>query len=192
MLSVAVLFARVDSAYKTLPECDVYDIDRDARTWPGGLPVVAHPPCRSWGRLRHFAKPREGERELAVWAVGQVRRWGGVLEHPAASRLWPEVGLPDPGQRDAWGGWTLPVAQWWWGHRAEKMTLLYIVGCGSGDVPSVPLEIGAPPRVISTRQRGALRRPEVSKAEREHTPEPFARWLVELAKRCGVRMAEAA
>ena len=65
MEPVAVLFARADSIYKSMPGCDVYDIERDARTWPGGAPVVAHPPCRSWGKFAHMAKPRPGERELA-------------------------------------------------------------------------------------------------------------------------------
>lgn len=74
---IAVLFARADSVYKTIPGCDVYDIDRDARKWQGGCQVVAHPPCRAWGRLRTFANPRKGERLLATWAVRQVRKWGG-------------------------------------------------------------------------------------------------------------------
>jgi len=74
---VAVLFARADSIYKTLPGCDVYDIERDARTWPGGCPVVAHPPCRAWASLRNHAKPREGEKDLAHFAVAMVRKWGG-------------------------------------------------------------------------------------------------------------------
>ncbi len=34
--TVAVLFARQDSVYKQLPGTDVWDIDRDARKWPGG------------------------------------------------------------------------------------------------------------------------------------------------------------
>lgn len=85
---IAVLFARADSAYKTLPGCDVYDIERDARTWRGGCPAVAHPPCRAWGQFHFFAKPRPDEKELALWAVEQVRRWGGVLEHPAQSAMW--------------------------------------------------------------------------------------------------------
>jgi hypothetical protein len=128
--TVAVLFARADSTYKTLPGTDVWDIERDAKLWPGGAPVVAHPPCRAWGRLRKFAKPRKGERQLAIWSVRQVRRFGGVLEHPVGSLLWEKAGLPAPGQIDAHGGWTLPIHQNWWGHRAEKATLLYIVGCG--------------------------------------------------------------
>src|SRR5690348_15539512 len=102
-MTVAILFARRDSVYKTLPDCDVYDIDRDARTFPGGMPVVAHPPCRSWGILSHMAKPAPGERELALWAVDRVRECGGVLEHPRGSRLWVEKPLPAPGQVDAWG-----------------------------------------------------------------------------------------
>ena len=47
--TVAVLFARADSYYKTLPGCEVYDMERDARTYDGPWPVVAHPPCRAWG-----------------------------------------------------------------------------------------------------------------------------------------------
>jgi len=188
--SVAVLFARADSYYKSLPGCDVWDIDRDARRWPGGCPVVAHPPCRAWGRLRHFARPRDGERELALWAVDQVRRWGGVLEHPASSLLWPAAALPKPGQRDEWGGWTLPVIQWWWGHRAEKPTLLYIVGSEPKDILPIPLKIGEATHVIQSRKRCGYR-PHVTKAEREHTPPALAEWLVELASRCCPNAKEA-
>lgn len=34
-MTVAVLFARADSHYKALPDCDVYDMERDARTYDG-------------------------------------------------------------------------------------------------------------------------------------------------------------
>lgn len=97
--TVTVLFARRDSIYKTLPDCDVWDADRDARLWPGGTPVVAHPPCRLWGRLRHFARKTKGERQLAIMAVRRVRQWGGVLEHPAGSRLWAKASLPPLGKQ---------------------------------------------------------------------------------------------
>lgn len=196
MSTVAVLFARADSVYKTLPGCDVYDIARDARTWPGGAPVVAHPPCRAWGRLRQFAKPRPDEKALALFAVEQVRRFGGVLEHPEKSTLWPAAGLPSPGQRDDFGGWTLPISQSWWGHRAEKKTWLYVVGCEPGQVPEMPMVLGDASHVIAQNRTlpngGRLVkgmpgwRPECSKAEREHTPEALARWLVDLARRAAL------
>lgn len=128
-MTVAVLFARADSNYKALPETDVWDAERDARKWPGGCPVVAHPPCRAWGRLKHMANPRPDEKNLARLAVALVREFGGVLEHPARSELWAAQKLPQPGERDQYGGWTLPISQYWWGHRAEKKTWLYIVGC---------------------------------------------------------------
>jgi hypothetical protein len=183
-MSVAVLFARSDSVYKSLSGCDVWDIERDARNWPGGSPLVAHPPCRAWGRLRQFAKPRPDEKSLALWAVNQVRKFGGVLEHPLVSTLWPTVGLPAPGERDEFGGWTLPVNQHWWGHRAEKATLLYIVGCDPKNTPSIPYRIDEPTHVVHSRKRIGYR-PHITKAEREHTPLQFAIWLCDLAKRCG-------
>lgn len=186
--SVAVLFARADSNYKNDPRCDVFDIDRNALTWCGGSPVVAHPPCRSWSRMRAFAKPRDGERELALWAVEQVRRFGGVLEHPSGSALFREMGLPRPGStdRDEFGGWVLPISQKWWGHRAEKRTWLYVVGCESTAVPALPLVLGEAERVCglwSGRDRSRARK-DIGPAEREHTPPALAQWLVDLAEKC--------
>ena len=188
-MTVAVLFARQDSIYKTLPDCDVWDIERDARTWPGGCPVVAHPPCRAWGKLRQFANPRPDEPALAPWAVDQVRRFGGVLEHAAESLLWAHCGLPTPGRApDAFGGWTAEIRQCDWGHKAEKLTWLYIVGCHPDDLPDLPAR-GEPTGVIKP-QRGVPRTLKiVTKAEREHTPPQLAAWLVEVANRCRTEVA---
>ena len=94
---IAVLFARDDSRYKDFNMYDVYDIDRDARTFCKKMPVIAHPPCRAWGMLSHMANPREGEKQLAYLALAQVRLNGGILEHPAGSRLWKEAPLPTGG-----------------------------------------------------------------------------------------------
>jgi len=194
ILQVAVLFARADSCYKTIPGCDVWDAERDARKWAGGAPVVAHPPCRAWGTARALANPRDDEKALALFAVAQVRAFGGVLEHPKRSTLWEAAGLPRPGRRDEFGGWTLPIFQRWWGHRAEKATMLYIVGCEPADIPTMPIVLGEATHVCcpaGRRQDGSRLlkgdtgwRPEITKAEREHTPPALAAWLVDLANRC--------
>jgi len=182
---VAVLFARADSNYRDIPGCDVWDIERDARRWPGGCPVVAHPPCRAWGRLRAFAKPRPDEKALAIFAVAQVRHWGGVLEHPAGSSLWAAAGLPRPGAgRDAFGGYTLSVQQFHWGHRARKQTWLYVI-TAPGGVPPVPHREGKPDRIIGAsmfRAGHPKYKPEITQAEREHTPPALAGWLVSIAR----------
>jgi len=189
-MTVAILFARSDSFYKTLPGVEVFDVDRDARTYDGPWPIVAHPPCRAWGRLRAFSNPRPDERNLGRLAVALVREFGGVLEHPAGSTLWGAQRLPQPGLRDAFGGWTLAAPQMWWGHRAEKNTWFYIVGCEPRDQPDMPIVLGDAAYVVQSNKKKCddhMRwRPHITKAEREHTPPALAEWLVELANRCNV------
>ena len=170
---VSVLFARSDSCYFDLVD-DVWDAKRDARNYTASNPVVCHPPCRGWGRLRHWAKPRPDEKALALFAVEQVRRCGGVLEHPWGSTLWHAAGLPHPGKVDAWGGWTLLVDQGWWGHAAPKPTYLYIVGCTRENVGELPVQL----------RRAEGRTLNLSPADRERTPPAFARFLVDLAAKC--------
>jgi hypothetical protein len=183
-ISVAALFVMEKSVYKTMPGVDCYDLARDARSFPGGVAVIAHPPCRLWGRLRHFSTADPREKELAIFAVKTVRTNGGVLEHPKGSTLWGACNLPRPGQRDKFGGWTLPILQFWFGHRAEKATWLYIVGVSPRECPRLPLLLGKAPCVVTT-SRGH-KRPEIKKSERSATPPALAAWLVDLARRCKV------
>jgi hypothetical protein len=194
MKTVAVLYARSDSVYKTLPGCDVYDEARDARTWPGGSPVVAHPPCRAWGKFKAFAKPRDDEKELARSAVAVVRQEGGVLEHPAYSSLWEDQGLPSPkgGARDAWGGFTLHVDQLWWGHKCKKGTFLYVVGIEPQAVPAFHIPFRQETHVVDAGPRyqagqGRVKLPGITKPEREATPPAFAEFLVAIARKAEVR-----
>lgn len=136
--------------------------------------------------MRHCAKPKVGEKDLALLAIQHVRRWGGVLEHPQLSTLWKVAGLPEPGQRDEFGGWTLIVDQHWFGHRARKRTRLYIVGCEPTAIPTMPMVLGEATHTVglwSGRDK-AKARPSISKPEFEATPPAFAAWLVELAKKC--------
>lgn len=166
-MSVPVLFTRKDSPYLALG-CDCYDIERDALTWPGGRPAIFHPPCRSWGQLSHMAKPRAGERELSLWAMQQVRRFGGVLEHPINSKFWAESCCLSWGVRDTFGGILIPVYQSAWGHRAPKLTGLYLVGV---EVPRIPM----PRPTVTTVER-------MCRAERESTPPELAAFLVDLVE----------
>lgn len=186
---VAVLYARADSNYKAMENVDVWDAERDARNWPGGCPVVAHPPCRAWSALAHLAKPRPDEKDLARHAVRMVREWGGVLEHPTSSRLWPDQGLPEPGEYDQWGGYTLIMPQWWFGHRADKPTRFYIVGCPIRLLPEVPLVLGVAPCVVTTSKRKCKTPPSewrerLGTREKEATPPKMADWLVSVARIC--------
>ena len=126
---VSVLFCRADSAYKNDSRFDVWDAQRNALLWDGGSPLIAHPPCRAWGILSHMAKPRPGEKDLAPWAISQIRKFGGVLEHPKGSRLWKFMQLPEPGAMpDEFGGFSILLDQWDFGHVARKPTKLYICG----------------------------------------------------------------
>lgn len=185
MKTVSVLFARSDSVYKSLPGTDVFDIVRDALTFQPGQPVIAHPPCRAWGNLSHFAKPRHDEKQLAIWSIEQVRLNGGVLEHPAGSRLFRLSGMPSKGRYDSYGGFTIGINQSWFGHRAEKKTILYVCGCKLSDVPEVPFFLDYPTHVIESHSSKKYNRlPSVSKKEREQTPLDLAVWLLDLARRC--------
>lgn len=164
----AVLCTRKDSVYLALG-ADCFDIDRDARTYAGTAPVVAHPPCRAWGKLAQMAKPRPDEMALGIWTLQTVRTFGGVLEHPAHSRLFSLIGV-SPGQRCRLGGWVLPIRQQWFGHPARKDTWLYIKGVEPARVPRMPLVLGEASRTVESQCR----------ADREKTPRDLAQWLLEL------------
>lgn len=181
---VAALY--VDTArgpYPSIAGVDAWGVDRDARLYDGPWPVVSHPPCGHWGRYAHRA---HDDGRTGPIAVAQVRRWGGVLEHPRHSRLWAHCGMPRPGESpDASGGFTIEVFQRDWGHVADKATWLYIVGIEAGDVPGAPMP--SPPKVAAYRKTsGRLSSPleRMAKSRRHLTPPDFAEWLVELASRC--------
>jgi hypothetical protein len=161
-----------------MPGVECWDEQRDARLYAGPHPVVAHPPCGPWSRLRFFC--RHQPKDCAPIAVEQVRRWGGVLEHPQSSQLWPHCDLPLPGGLpDAYGGWSVELDQVSWGHRARKTTWLYVVGVGPG---SVELRRGGTPTHCVNSLKRDTQLLELSAAGRRRTPPAFAEFLVELAR----------
>ena len=127
-----------------------------------------------------MAKPREGERELALWAVEQVRANGGCLEHPSGSRLWKEANLPEEGMfSDEFGGYTVEIDQYAFGHVANKPTKIYICGCPPQKLPVIPKKYGRAAKSITGQVPGTKR---CTQFEREHTPEALRQWLVEVAE----------
>lgn len=183
---IAALFVRKDSVYKTMAGVDAWDQERDALNYAGTYPVVAHPPCRGWGRLRQFSYATEAERLLAIHACNLIRALGGVLEHPAESSLWAHLGLPRPGRQEILCGnspigYTIEVDQFHWGHRARKRTWLYIVGCDPDNLPPIPVREGKATHCVRpTRKYPRL--PSITKPEREKTPPAMAEWLVSVAR----------
>jgi hypothetical protein len=163
--------------YPYIPGVECWDEDRDATRYHGPHPVIAHPPCGHWGRYAHKA---HDDGKTGPVAVSQVRLWGGVLEHPASSKLWKECGIPKPGELpDSWGGYTIIVEQGDFGHPAQKPTWLYVVGVGLHDLPPAPPR--RPPPEDYGKTRGILEK--MAKSKRHLTPTDFALWLVEIARR---------
>jgi len=190
-VTVAALYIDELGPYVRMPDVEAWGETRDARRYDGPLPVVAHPPCAGWSRLRRLAHPDPDRDALALLAVGQVRAWGGVLEHPAHTKLWAAAALPLPGDgADAWGGWSLEVRQVAWGHACAKPTWLYFVGVRPEDVH---VRDGGVPthRIAGYRWRPGdpARLKTASAAISRRSPPAFARWLVDLASSVCTRRA---
>lgn len=92
---IAALYVETDGVYYGLPDVDPWDLLRDARQYAGPWPVVAHPPCQRWGRMATGGPAAPGTRVVGdddgcfEAALAAVRKWGGVIEHPEASKAWP-------------------------------------------------------------------------------------------------------
>ncbi len=129
---VAALFVDPAGVYANVPGVEVWDEERDARLYDGPWPVVAHPPCNRW--VSYGAQDKRGDDGgCFAAALAAVRRFGGVLEHPARSQAWREFHLPIVGR----GGWSMSfdssgyaaeVDQWYYGFPTRKLTWLYAVG----------------------------------------------------------------
>lgn len=202
-MTVAALYIDPRGPYPKLLRPELcWDEARDARTYAGPWPVVAHPACGPWSKSRHLY--RGAEHDHALRAVDQVRQFGGVLEHPADSLLWAAgLELPRPGEGDRFGGFTVEVVQCEWGHVARKRTWVYCVrvpsildGHSVATLPPPPFPGRAPTHWASGR-RGMARAIDnvppgikvCSAQQRRRTPPLFAAWLISLAEQAGARKA---
>jgi hypothetical protein len=174
---------------RALAECKVCGNDREyvdscARCNGTGL----REPNRRTQKPAWYPGGAAGEGGCFAAALAAVRRYGGVLEHPAGSHAWEAHGLAKP-DNEGWsrhgvhyaqgrgGYWVCEVWQSAYGHGARKRTwLLY---CGAR--PPFELDWRREP---GTHQCGWFDRnkPTLSKREASATPPAFARELIRLAE----------
>ena len=192
MKTVAALYVDPRGPYPKMSGVDAWDESRDARKYDGPWPVVAHPPCKNYSLLAHLATTDESD--CGPRAVDQVRAFGGVLEHPAYSKLFERCSLPRPGAGlDEWGGFSIQIEQVAWGHVARKKTWLYVVGARVADVMAGVRAGGVVTHWVGGYRSGSKRSPKCtgggapagikicSAQQRRRTPIAFAEWLVDLA-----------
>lgn len=193
--TVAALYVERGGCYYGLPDVDPWDVERDARLYAGPYPVVAHPPCARWcqiaGLVEHRYGYRRGEDAGAFEAaLSAVRRWGGVLEHPAYSKAWPTFGLPSPPRQGGWvstlfeEGWSAHVEQVFYGHRARKATWLYAVNTR---LPVLRWGRGRGEAVVSdlwnrSKPRNDDDRPRLRRGPAKATPLAFRDTLIAMAR----------
>lgn len=183
---IAALFVATGGCYFGLLDVDPWDEARDARRYNGPWPVVAHPPCDRWHQLSAVNHKRWGwvineDGGCFIAALEAVRKWGGVLEHPAETRAFRFHNIPEPGrggwQRTFDGDWITEVDQAAYGHRCRKRTwLLYH---GEQMPPALNWK-----RSAGTHQIGNFdqTRPVIDKREAMATPPAFRDLLLNMAR----------
>lgn len=201
---IAALFVETNGIYFNDPRIDPWDITRNAFNFNGPGPVIAHPPCQRWGRywsggpmLAKTARALnlgddKGCFAFALWAV---RTFGGVIEHPEASHAWKWFGLIKPPQGGGWvkaddyGGVTCCVAQGNYGHKAQKLTWLYLKGFSPKElrwgksIGKTKMELGPRSKDVAKLIRnseGYIPPPRISESERLATPPEFKELLIDL------------
>lgn len=196
MITVAALYVMANGPYAGLDGVECWDEARDARAYAGPWPVVAHPPCARWGNYWYGSPSGTQRFQLGAdggcfaAALAAVKRWGGVLEHPAGSRAWLASDPLSPPAEGGWvsagmldGGWTCHVEQGHYGHRGRKSTWLYACGVELPRLAWGPSSAAPEPgkeRAGRGEMRGVIE--IMSKRERTETPAPFRDVLLEIAR----------
>ena len=205
--TVAALYVEPKGCYVGVPGVDPWDEARDARTYAGPHPVVAHPPCQRWGRYWHGSTRKPHQYKLGddggcfYAALHSVHIYGGVIEHPADSHAWANFDIRKPPRAGGWiaaypeetRAWTCCVYQGHYGHASGKPTWLLVVGVKREDLPDLrwgKTEQRLPAWMIERYGYEKARRIGVvamvggknKTAIRNATPEPFRDLLLSIAR----------
>ena len=191
---IAALFVQSNGCYSGIDGVDAWPEQRDARKYTGPNPVVAHPPCQLWGKFAKINFHRWGGEHnrpgndggCFASALASVRKWSGVLEHPAGTYAWAAHKLPAPSGT----GWTQCAANEWvcevwqsaYGHLARKRTWLFYFG----SLPPMELKWDRPAgthQIGFHDQRGkGKNKPTISGKSASATPSAFRDALIQLVK----------
>ncbi len=138
--TVAALYVERGGVYWDIPGVDAWDEERDARLYDGPYPVVAHPPCQRWCRFAKGIEAQYPQHRVGddggcfEAALEAIRKWGGVIEHPAESIAWSYFNMPYPVSSRGWtvslldDGASCYVEQGRYGNPMRKATWLYAHG----------------------------------------------------------------
>jgi hypothetical protein len=200
---ISALFVATNGPYFGIPDVDPWDIQKNAKNYVGSNLVIAHPPCERWGRYaRGGPNPRARRFEIGddggcfESALKNVRRCGGVLEHPAGSHAFTRFQIPKPPRSgwsspDSFGGRSCQIDQGNYGHKAKKATWLYAILAVFPELDwskaqnKMKLEDGFHSKSEARRIRtsaGYQPIKRLSKIERIHTPTAFRDLLLSLVR----------
>lgn len=223
---IAALYVETDGCYFGLPGVVVVGhgqdhadgsttVGLDGRLWRGGLPLVAHPSCKRFGRFWHGSTRKPHQFKLGddggcfEHALERVREDGGVIEHPCDSKAWALFNLNPPPRTGGWiaadmfGGWTCCVDQSHYGHFANKLTWLYVCGVDPTDLPELTWGKGEQKlHPVALERHGYAKARRIGMMAmvggkdkvriRNRTPIPFRDILIEIAKAARQRDRNAA
>ena len=212
---IAALYVEPNGCYIGQPGVDAWDEARDARTYAGPWPVVAHPPCQRWGRFWHGSTRKPHQFKLGTdggcfaAALHAVKTYGGVLEHPAHSRAFEVFQIKRPQAGAGWqrchlhNVWVCYVEQGHYGHDSRKPTWLIAARIPLWALPELNWTKGEqrlPQWMIDRYGYEKARRIGVvamvggknKTAIRNATPEPFRDVLLQIARKAYSPALEAA
>lgn len=177
---ITVLYVQSGSFYERFKDLDLWNIERNAILFKGKNVLIAHPPCRGFGRLRSFSNHTGCELLLAYSAISKVRVNGGIVEHPISSTLWQKMKVGSIKTPDRWGGYLIKIHLSDFGFKARKPTGLYIVGCKFSELPVQPISFDAITHSICTSKKSAKK--ELDSKIRSKTPVALIHWFLEVAQ----------
>lgn len=154
---ISILCVARKSNYFNIPDLDLWTEERNAYLFNGNNPIIAHPPCAQWSKMRAFSRPDKVAKNLALFCWEYVNQNGGCLEHPQGSALFKYVG--------ANRSQIVSINQNWFGFPSRKTTYIYFAKC---EPERYPLSFDRPLRTTTS----------LHSKDRSIMPLMMCKWLV--------------